>query len=578
MTQRQCILFLFCLSWLTATGQSWKPVYRPFDSLAAICERDMDNFAYSEEIQKVCKNMYVIADRHKDKPVLKWRAMYWDAFRMWKSSQLVSAAVLARKAISMVDTMRYEYDYRRLQRLLLNCTTEEMTFFESYKAYHRLLCYFEKVGDTANIANTCVMIGNIFLELEEHNKAYDYLRRADRLYRSCGKNIHRIKNSLNLANVLSGKGRQDEAARLLKRAAKQPEVRNDTVFMLQIYASLSSCGDIGQRNGYSRKAYSLAKAYGHEGLLMQARINMGAAYINMGQGDSALLNYRKVWDYLQGHKDNSLLIPVLNGMANSFRLQEHWDSAYIYLNAALIYQDSLQKAGNLTEVYRQESRIAIDDYEAALTRQQAEARQHRFILILLLAVVVLICGFACHEFWQQRRKALIKKRLQELENKELGTRLENEELRFKLEIESKNRELVSNSLILIEKNQVLDELLQRIDNGGETGNIAKNTMLELKNQIRAHANKENEWRDFRMHFEQVHPSFFTRLKKLFPTLTEYELRLCAYIRTGMYGKQIAMMLSVQPESIKKSRSRLRKKLKLSQGDSLEDFLREINKG
>lgn len=558
------------------SAQSWEPVYGPFDSLTIKCERDMDNFARSEKCKVYVKSMYAIAKKHKDKPVLMWRAMYWDAFWMWKSSKETIAMNIANKAIKLVDTVKYEYDYRRIQRLLLNCGLDKKTYFESYKEYKKSLCYFTKVDDTLNIANTCVTIGNIFQQLGEPNKAYDYLYRADSLYKLCNQKTYRIKNRLNIANVLSDKGERKKAIQTLLWITRQEGVKNDTAFMLQVYASLSSSvNNITQREFYSRKAYRLAKNYGDEDLLMQASVNMGFTYINMNKGDSALLFYRKVWNNLQRNKNSRLFLPALNGMANSFRMQERWDSAYIYLNAAMMFQDSLRKAGNLSEVYRQESRAAIDNYEATLARQQAEARLHRIVLILILAVVVLVSGFACYGFWSQRRKALAKKRIQELENKELATRLKNEELQFELEMDSKNRELVSNSLMLIEKNQMLDELLQRIDNGGDAGQIAKRTVMELKNQIRAHVNEEDEWRNFRTHFEQVHPGFFKRLKDLYPNLTEYELRLCAYIRTGMYGKQIAMMLSVQPESIKKSRTRLRKKLQLRPEDSLEDFLRNM---
>lgn len=558
------------------SAKSWEPVYGPFDSLTVKCERDMDNFARSEKCKAYVKSMYAIARKHKDKPVLMWRAMYWDAFWMWKSSKEIFAMNIANKAIKLVDTVKYEYDYRCIQRLLLNCIVYEKAYFESYKEYKKLLCYFTKVDDTLNIANTCVAIGDIFQQLGETYKAYDYLCRADSLYKLCNQKTYRIKNKLNIANVLSDKGERKKAIQTLLWITRQEDVKNDTAFILQVYASISSASNnIKLIEFYSRKAYCLAKKYEDEYLLMQASVNMGATYINTNKGDSALLFYRKVWSYLQRNKNNRFLFPTLGGMANSFMMLERWDSAYIYLNAAMMNQDSLRKAGNLSEVYRQESRAAIDNYEATLARQQAEARLHRIVLILILAVVVLVCGFACYGFWSQRRKALAKKRIQELENKELATRLKNEELQFELEMDSKNRELVSNSLMLIEKNQMLDELLQRIDNGGDAGQIAKRTVMELKNQIRAHVNEEDEWRDFRTHFEQVHPGFFKRLKDLYPNLTEYELRLCAYIRTGMYGKQIAMMLSVQPESIKKSRTRLRKKLQLRSEDSLEDFLRNM---
>lgn len=560
------------------SAKSWEPVYGPFDSLTIKCERDMDNFARSEKCKVYVKSMYAIAKKHKNKPVLMWRSMYWDAFWMWKSSKETFAISIANKAIKLVDTVKYEYDYRRIQRLLLNCIVDKKTYFESYKEYKKSLCYFTKVDDTLNIANNCVTIGNIFQELGEPNKAYDYLHRADSLYRLCNQKTYLIKNKLNIANVLNSKGERKKAIQTLLWATRQEDVKNDTVFMLQVYASLSAASNnIKLTEFYSRKAYRLAKKYRDEELLMQASLNMGAVYVNTNKSDSALLFYRKVWTYLQRNKNNRFLLPTLGGMANSFWMQERWDSAYIYLNKFLIYQKSLRKAGNLSEVYRQESRAAIDNYEATLARQQAEAMLHRIVLILILAVVVLVCGFACYGFWSQRRKALAKKRIQELENKELATRLKNEELQFELEMDSKNRELVSNSLMLIEKNQMLDELLQRIDNGGDAGQITRSTVIELKNQIRAHASEEDEWHKFRAHFEQVHPGFFIRLKEMHPALTEYELRLCAYIRTGMYGKQIAMMLSVQPDSIKKSRTRLRKKLRLRQEDSLEDFLRGINK-
>ena len=560
------------------SAKSWEPVYGPFDSLTIKCERDMDNFARSEKCKVYVKSMYAIAKKHKNKPVLMWRSMYWDAFWMWKSSKETFAISIANKAIKLVDTVKYEYDYRRIQRLLLNCIVDKKTYFESYKEYKKSLCYFTKVDDTLNIANNCVTIGNIFQELGEPNKAYDYLHRADSLYRLCNQKTYLIKNKLNIANVLNSKGERKKAIQTLLWATRQEDVKNDTVFMLQVYASLSSASNnIKLTEFYSRKAYRLAKKYRDEELLMQASLNMGAVYVNTNKSDSALLFYRKVWTYLQRNKNNRFLLPTLGGMANSFWMQERWDSAYIYLNKFLIYQKSLRKAGNLSEVYRQESRAAIDNHEATLARQQAEAMLHRIVLILILAVVVLVCGFACYGFWSQRRKALAKKRIQELENKELATRLKNEELQFELEMDSKNRELVSNSLMLIEKNQMLDELLQRIDNGGDAGQITRSTVIELKNQIRAHASEEDEWHKFRAHFEQVHPGFFIRLKEMHPALTEYELRLCAYIRTGMYGKQIAMMLSVQPDSIKKSRTRLRKKLRLRQEDSLEDFLRGINK-
>ena len=45
---------------------------------------------------------------------------------------------------------------------------------------------------------------------------------------------------------------------------------------------------------------------------------------------------------------------------------------------------------------------------------------------------------------------------------------------------------------------------------------------------------------------------------------------------GADNKQISMLLNILPESLKKSRTRLRKKLGIGAGDSLADYLRGFN--
>lgn len=97
-----------------------------------------------------------------------WRAIYWDAYRNWFLLQHIQATILINKAINLVDSINYEYDYRCIQRLMLNCNADKITYFELYKSYKKLLDYFAKVDDTINIANTCISIGNIFCNWASH--------------------------------------------------------------------------------------------------------------------------------------------------------------------------------------------------------------------------------------------------------------------------------------------------------------------------------------------------------------------------------------------------------------------------
>lgn len=70
---------------------------------------------------------------------------------------------------------------------------------------------------------------------------------------------------------------------------------------------------------------------------------------------------------------------------------------------------------------------------------------------------------------------------------------------------------------------------------------------------------------FETAFTQVRPGFTEELLRRHPGLTAYELRLCSLLSIGLDTKEIARILSIQPDSVKKSRQRLRSKLSIPSG-------------
>lgn len=57
------------------------------------------------------------------------------------------------------------------------------------------------------------------------------------------------------------------------------------------------------------------------------------------------------------------------------------------------------------------------------------------------------------------------------------------------------------------------------------------------------------------HFQQT-------LKSRYPHLTSYNLRLCIYLKSNLSTKEIATLLNITPDSVKKAKHRLRKKMSL----------------
>lgn len=56
--------------------------------------------------------------------------------------------------------------------------------------------------------------------------------------------------------------------------------------------------------------------------------------------------------------------------------------------------------------------------------------------------------------------------------------------------------------------------------------------------------------------------FQERLKKQYPKLTSNDLRLCTYLKAHLSTKEIATLMNVSPDSTKKAKHRLRKKLNM----------------
>lgn len=80
---------------------------------------------------------------------------------------------------------------------------------------------------------------------------------------------------------------------------------------------------------------------------------------------------------------------------------------------------------------------------------------------------------------------------------------------------------------------------------------------------------------FDIAFSRVRPGFTEELLQAHPKLTPYELRLCCLLSIGLDTKEIARILSINPDSVKKSRQRLRAKLNMPSGMTFMEYFRNL---
>lgn len=80
---------------------------------------------------------------------------------------------------------------------------------------------------------------------------------------------------------------------------------------------------------------------------------------------------------------------------------------------------------------------------------------------------------------------------------------------------------------------------------------------------------------FRNRFEQLYPTFLSRLRKEAPGVTRREELLCMLIALGQDTGQTSYLLGIAPRSVNMARYRLRQKLNFEKDDSLDDFVRGL---
>ncbi|SMD32077.1 Tetratricopeptide repeat-containing protein [Reichenbachiella faecimaris] len=141
----------------------------------------------------------------------------------------------------------------------------------------------------------------------------------------------------------------------------------------------------------------------------------------------------------------------------------------------------------------------------------------------------------------------------------------------------KKKELTSYALNFIQKNELMSDLTEKINELKKESLPDTNKGLSKLNHLISDSFRiDQDWENFKLMFEEVHPDFFTLLKKQYAELSNAELKLSALLRLNMNLKESSRVLGISPESVKTARYRLRKKLKLEHDDNLVDFFLKFN--
>lgn len=488
-------------------------------------------------------------------------------------------------------------------------TATDSAFLAQKEAYN-------KAKDKPEAARALRQMGRICYHLGHYPQALDYHLQAGKLFRETGQQMQLAEN-LNDIGTLYYYNRQPELARPQYNEALhiyrkthndaglavtygkighlyEKQQQYDSAFYFQRLA-LSRYGQIDDREGMAKiyenlgsihedlEQYDSARYYFRQALAFNsdsiARIevlnNLGDMSRKTGQYREGLEQTRLAMELAIRTSEQYQLSSAYRDMAKSYHLLRRYDSAYYYLELSRFH---------LLDIYSSESskQLALLQTMYDMEKKNLEIeklRNTRKTTVAIVIVGLLLVALALLIISRQRLKIRNAELLHLREQEQMRSALEHRkalEQNLKQELELRSKELSAHTLHIIRKNQLLEEVHNKLEvMVRDDKRDQKKQLKQLQLQIHHNFNHDQHWDEFRGIFEQVHQSFFDNLKKYCDHLTASDLRLVALLKMNIGSGDIATLLNISQDSLRVVRYRLRKKLNLQQGESLTAFIQSI---
>jgi len=184
--------------------------------------------------------------------------------------------------------------------------------------------------------------------------------------------------------------------------------------------------------------------------------------------------------------------------------------------------------------------------QALIKKKRAETR-----LWVTLSLFVLVLSFFIYNAFRYRSR----KHMREYEYQLLNLKYTKAEL--DKELMSSKSQLEEYMVYLKRNNEQIDLLSSMLDEMGERPVKDRD---ELKTLLQSHLITDEKWQEFKLLLAKEFPNLLQNIQAKFPDITESNLRVIVLMKMGLNNREVANVLGVTPDAIKKSMQRLKKKL------------------
>ncbi|MCB2218848.1 MAG: tetratricopeptide repeat protein [Bacteroidetes bacterium] len=470
----------------------------------------------------------------------------------------------------------------------------------SIEYYSRSLKLDLEQADSIAISISYNNIGKVYeswgyydIAIEHYQNSLQYL--AD--------GAHPSRRAVRLSNIGTSfykMGDYDEALNYLNEALGIDQLVGDrekvAVRNNEIASVLFASGDPSTAIEYNQKALQYFRSVNRKESLSIVLKDMGAFNI-------ALLKYEAAEKFLKesleiAHEIGSMAneMATLKVLADLYEVQREYKLAMMYHKRYDDLRDTIFNARIHKQLanYRIRYETEKKEQENQLLRRDILFKKRTQRTLIIIGSAIFVVALLLFLLLRLKTRTLKQSRqLHEQEHKLTSLELEKKDLerqnlqdkvfaekqlnrlqreKYETEIKLKNRELVASTLQLVNKNEVLSEIKDKVNH---TQMVSETRAHEIVQIINHNTDSDRNWKHFMLEFEQIHPGFVDRMRRVHPDFSEQFIRLSMLLRMELSTREIAHLLSVSIAAVNKNRQRLRKKLNLEAEANLSDFMKTV---
>lgn len=435
-------------------------------------------------------------------------------------------------------------------------------------------------------------IGVLYTEEKDRPKAKESFFKAYEIAKKLDDKELIGTYGINLALVLNKMGELEEAQKYIAEALPLLKIRSNVLLLAKIAKA---------ENLFLRKRYSEAEALALAILPQIRNLSLVDEGVTVNDQITLLLLisqiYEKQHQFKKAQKYALMAraaqpnieerIATYGSLANLYGETNEFYKAMAYKDSLLMATDSLYTKKNSALFKSEKVKFQIKNYQQELLESKIQLKREKQFLYSLIIGVILIMGFVVWIYknislkHKQRKKIveleLIREKnerlLKERQHREKEALVLLEKERLKNELDSKNRELTSRAMYLASKNQLIGEVIQSLSNNSQ---IASNPAIKKQiNHLKKYLKKDTQWDSFFVHFEKLNQGFLDRLRTQYPNLTANDIRFLSFLYMDLSYKEIASLLNITPQSCRKRKERISKKMDAPANLSFSSFLSAI---